>query len=243
MRRPLRAFRSTLSRSRRHADAEGGGLAAGLTWVLFVGGTALSRTGERLRAPWLIYNPLLFGWFHLVGARAAPGLYAALRSAFPDARRIADVGAGSGAVAAEGRRLGLDVVACEHSPIGRMLARAQGVRSRPFDVATASPGLLGGPVDLAYCIEVAEHLPPELGDRLVAFVAALGPRVLFTAATPGQGGQGHVNEQPREYWITRFAGHGMTYRPDETARLRAALDRHLDHGRWIADNAMVFGRD
>jgi hypothetical protein len=89
---------------------------------------------------------------------------------------------------------------------------------------------------------VAEHLPPELGDALVAFLGGLGPRVLFTAAAPGQGGQGHINEQPREYWIDRFAACGMQYLPGETDRIRAALCQHLSHGRWIADNALVFGR-
>jgi SAM-dependent methyltransferase len=228
--------------SRRHADALGRSPRDLLTWALFVTGTGVSRVGQRLGVSWLIYNPLLFGWFHLVSVRTAPGLYAALRTTFPQARRVADVGAGSGAMAAQGRRLGLDVVACEHSPFGRAFARAQGVTSMPFDVGTTSPAVLGGPADLAYCIEVAEHLPAELGDRLVAFLAATAPLVLFTAAHPGQGGQGHVNEQPREYWIDRFATGGMTYLPDQTGRLRAALEQHLHHGPWIAQNAMVFAR-
>jgi SAM-dependent methyltransferase len=226
--------------SRRHADAAGTSPRDVLTWLLFVSGTAVSRVGERLGVSWLTYNPLLFGWFHLVGVRIAPGLYAALLTTFPDARRVADVGAGSGAMAAQGRRLGLDVVACEHSPFGRLLARAQGVRSVPFDVTRDPPARLGPPADLVCCIEVAEHLPAELGDRLVPFLGTLGPVVLFTAATPGQGGQGHVNEQPREYWIERFARSGMTYLPEQTGRVRGALEEHLHHGPWIARNAMVF---
>jgi hypothetical protein len=202
----------------------------------------VSRVGTRSGIGWLTYNPLLFGWFHLVAVRIAPGLYAALRDVFPQARRIADVGAGSGAMAAHGRRLGLDVVACEHSRVGRVFARLQGVRSQPFDVATSDPAILGRPADVAYSIEVAEHVPAELADRLVAFLAAASPVVVFTAAPPGQGGQGHVNEQPRTYWIERFAGHGCAYDAATTERLQTALRQHLRSGAWVAPNAMVFRR-
>lgn len=161
----------------------------------------------------------------------APGLYRALRIVFPEARRFADVGAGSGGMAAHGRRLGLDVVACEDSPFGRLFARAQGVTSVPFDVGTDSPRMLGAEADVAYCIEVAEHMPADLGERLVAFLGGAAPLVMFTAAHPGQGGQGHINEQPREYWIDRFEKRGMTYLPDQTDRLQEALSEHLRHGR------------
>jgi SAM-dependent methyltransferase len=214
-----------------------------LAWLLFLIGTAISRLGERLDVPWLVYNPFLFGWFHLVSVRVAPGLYRALQAAFPDAARFADVGAGSGGMAAYGRRLGLDVVACEYSPIGRLLARIQGVPSMPFDVRADSRRILGAEADLAYCIEVAEHMPAELGERLVTFLGEAAPYVMFTAAPPGQGGQGHINEQPREYWIDRFEKTGMTYLPELTDRLRQDLSEHLRYGLWISENAMVFGRD
>jgi SAM-dependent methyltransferase len=235
-------LRAKVNETRRHAGAQGGTREDTLIWLLFVVGTAISRVGERLGAPWLIYNPVLFGFFHLVGVRVAPGLYRALADELPDARRLADVGAGSGAMAAHGRRLGLDVVACEHSPFGRMFARAQGVASVPFDVRTDSPGILGAAADVAYCIEVAEHLPPELGQKLVAFLCQTAPLVLFTAAHPGQGGQGHINEQSREYWVDQFTEQGMEYLPNRTRRMQQGLSEHLEYGRWIPENVMIFGR-
>jgi SAM-dependent methyltransferase len=238
----MRKLRVMVAETRRHADAQGTSLEDTLAWLLFLAGTAISRLGERLDVPWLVYNPFLFGWFHLVSVRVAPGLYRALLTVFPDARRFADVGAGSGGMAAHGRRLGLDVVACEYSPFGRLFARAQGVRSVPFDVGTDSPRMLGAEVDVAYCIEVAEHMPADLGERLVAFLVGAAPLLMFTAAHPGQGGQGHINEQSREYWIDRFEKRGMTYLPDQTDRLQEALSEQLRHGRWISENAMVFGR-
>lgn len=58
--------------------------------------------------------------------------------------------------------------------------------------------------DLAICLEVAEHLPEESAAPLVAGLAEAGA-VLFSAATPGQPGIGHVNCQPHDYWHDRFA--------------------------------------
>jgi SAM-dependent methyltransferase len=63
--------------------------------------------------------------------------------------------------------------------------------------------------DLAICLEVAEHLPEESAEPLVAGLAKAG-RVLFSAATPGQPGVDHIHCQPHEYWHDLFAQHGMT---------------------------------
>lgn len=63
--------------------------------------------------------------------------------------------------------------------------------------------------ELAICLEVAEHLPEEIGPRLVAALAK-SDAVLFSAATPGQPGVDHVNCKPHDYWHDLFAAHGMT---------------------------------
>src|SRR5271165_2084530 len=78
--------------------------------------------------------------------------------------------------------------------------------------------------DLVVCTEVAEHLEAVHADRLVEVVcgAARGS-IFFTAATPGQGGNDHVNEQPHEYWIQRFEVHGKTLDMVTTLRVRERL--------------------
>jgi SAM-dependent methyltransferase len=63
-------------------------------------------------------------------------------------------------------------------------------------------------MDLAVCLEVAEHLSPERADSFVSELCAAAPTVLFSAAVPGQGGHGHVNEQWPRYWAERFEQHG-----------------------------------
>jgi SAM-dependent methyltransferase len=58
--------------------------------------------------------------------------------------------------------------------------------------------------DLAVCLEVAEHLPESSAPALVRTLTTLAPLILFSAAIPGQGGIGHVNEQWPAYWKSLF---------------------------------------
>jgi SAM-dependent methyltransferase len=63
--------------------------------------------------------------------------------------------------------------------------------------------------DVALCIELAEHLPPESARGLIDFLTTQSTTVLFSAAIPGQGGEGHVNEQRQSYWHGLFAESGF----------------------------------
>jgi SAM-dependent methyltransferase len=71
--------------------------------------------------------------------------------------------------------------------------------SKPFE--------LRGRYDMALCLEVAEHLPPNMAPKLIEQLTAIAPLVLFSAALPGQCGVNHVNEQPPSYWRTLFEQH------------------------------------
>lgn len=64
--------------------------------------------------------------------------------------------------------------------------------------------------DLAMSLEVAEHLPEANAASFVNLLTNSADFVLFSAAVPGQGGKGHVNEQWPDYWAALFAGHGYT---------------------------------
>lgn len=61
---------------------------------------------------------------------------------------------------------------------------------------------------LALCLETAEHLTPAAGDHLVAELCRVADEIVWSAAIPGQGGDGHINEQWPEYWAERFGRHG-----------------------------------
>jgi hypothetical protein len=201
-------------------------------------GTRVSRLGERRGWDWLIYNPLTMWSYHRLGRRDAGPVIAAIQGTFPDAREYVDVGAGSGAFAAEAARRGIRVRALERSRAGRAIASAQRVEAIAFDVQHTAPA--GHEAQLAYCFEVAEHLTPELGDRLVTFLAGVAPVVVFTAAPPGQGGCGHINEQPQSYWEERFRAAGMEPWPSAADDLRRAFAANGVHAHWFGQNVLVF---
>jgi hypothetical protein len=66
--------------------------------------------------------------------------------------------------------------------------------------------------DVALCLELAEHLTPEAGYRLVGKLVRAAPFIIWSAAMPKQGGWRHKNEQWPSYWIAAFAQFG--FEPD-----------------------------
>jgi SAM-dependent methyltransferase len=70
-----------------------------------------------------------------------------------------------------------------------------------------------GRFDICLCIEVAEHLRAKSGPHLVEGLTRLSDTVVFTAATPGQGGTAHINERPASYWRSLFARSGFVESP------------------------------
>jgi len=97
---------------------------------------------------------------------------------------------------------------------------------------------LGREFDLVECLEVAEHLPAARADSLVADLVRHAAVVLFSAATPGQGGENHVNEQPCGYWQSRFAGHDYV----AIDCLRPLLQRWSDIPHWYRYNLVLYVR-
>ena len=95
---------------------------------------------------------------------------------------------------------------------------------------------LGKHFDLALTIEVAEHLPELAADGFVDSLVSASDRVLFSAAIPGQGGIGHINEQPLQYWISKFWS--RKYVPLEPLRPYIASDRSIYP--WLRQNLIMF---
>ena len=210
--------------------------------ALSIRGVRLSNFAERHGQDWLVYNPLLFVHYHRTAERDADEVAGAMTSAFPDAHSFLDVGAGSGAHAAALRRRGKEVFGVEKSAVGRAFARLQGVRTEKLDLASDRRPELPIRPAVAYSFEVAEHLDLELGLQLVRYLAQAAAWVVFSAAQPGQGGEGHRNEQPLEYWSDQFLAAGMTRDEARTNALRRELlDRDVQAW-WLARNCMVFGK-
>jgi hypothetical protein len=67
----------------------------------------------------------------------------------------------------------------------------------------------------------------------------LAPVVLFSAAVPGQGGHGHVNEQWPAYWVERFSSLG--FHCSGALRWRFWRDERVEH--WYAQNLLFAAHD
>lgn len=99
----------------------------------------------------------------------------------------------------------------------------------------ASPPL---PFDLALCIEVAEHLEEKFASALISHLSLCSDVVFFSAAHPGQGGVGHINCQPKEYWETLFAEEGFRRDIQDENYLRTLVCSGYHLG-WLPMNMMV----
>jgi SAM-dependent methyltransferase len=161
-------------------------------------------------------------------------------------RSVLDVGCGSGALLRALSRVapGVRTLGLEHSPEARRRAERSGVKVEPWDATHLGWPREPPPAhfrdwDLVVCLEVAEHLPPWHGRRLVRFLSDCDA-VLFSAAQPGQGGVWHVNEQPLAYWLRRFARHGLHVHPAGEG-LRRELEG-LQLAPWYAANIVLLAR-
>lgn len=101
-------------------------------------------------------------------------------------------------------------------------------------------------VNLTLCLEVGEHLPAEAaGDlaQLCAMSLQPGGHLLFSAATPGQGGSGHINEQPHTYWRTRLVSKGLKFDAERTKHLSARWSEVAPGAWWYGKNVNVFTKE
>lgn len=90
--------------------------------------------------------------------------------------------------------------------------------------------------DLAMSIEVAEHLPESAARSFTKALTNASDYVLFSAATPGQGGLGHINEQYIDYWIDFF----WNKRFVPLDPIRPFVSTHLDIYPWLRQNLILF---
>jgi cyclopropane fatty-acyl-phospholipid synthase-like methyltransferase len=155
--------------------------------------------------------------------------------------RAIDVGCGTGALIATLRDRGVRVTGLEYSERGLARCRERGLEVHRVDLTRGDLPLLERPYDAVISMEVAEHLPGSVADQFVAVLASLGDSIVFTAATPGQGGTSHLNEQPHAYWIEKFASHGFGLDRDTSADWRAAWEG-AGVSWWYSRNVMLFRR-
>lgn len=120
---------------------------------------------------------------------------------------LVDFGCGVGTWLAAAKRHGVERCLGLEGPWVKSQALAEaGLEIRDTDLEW--PISLGETFDLAMSLEVAEHLKPDRAATFVRDLCAASEIVLFSAAAPGDDGDGHQNEQPASYWAGHFIRHG-----------------------------------
>jgi hypothetical protein len=104
----------------------------------------------------------------------------------------------------------------------------------PIDLSMSMP--MNVKVDLAICLEVAEHLPEARSDAIVLSLCTSSDVVLFGAAIPKQGGAHHINEQWQSYWINKFDKLGFV----PSTRIRNAIWNDSRIALWYRQNSLIF---
>jgi hypothetical protein len=87
-------------------------------------------------------------------------------------------------------------------------------------------------------VENCHSLSLSPNERYVAYLCELSDVVIFSAAIPSQGGNGHINEQWQSYWAEIFKTFGMqTY---DLIRPRILDDDSVLY--WYRQNTLIFTR-
>ncbi len=90
--------------------------------------------------------------------------------------------------------------------------------------------------NIATSFEVAEHIPEAKAEIFIDNITQCADIVIFSAATPGQGGEFHVNEQPLQYWKSKFEKRG--YRCFDPLRKKIYQNKSIEP--WYRYNTLVY---
>jgi glycosyltransferase involved in cell wall biosynthesis/SAM-dependent methyltransferase len=99
--------------------------------------------------------------------------------------------------------------------------------------------------DLVICYEVAEHIDPQYCNDIVQSVFNAiepGGHLIWTAARPGQGGVGHINNRPKTFWQEKFIELGLTQSTDLESDIINYCQQGYHMG-WFVNNVLIFKKD
>lgn len=145
-------------------------------------------------------------------------------------RTVIDVGCGTGITLRQFLEMGIAAVGVEASRAAIRASRHPDLIRR-HDLRRSLD--LGRRFELVWCFEVAEHIHPLYVDIFVDNLCRHSDIVTLSAAPPGQGGEGHFNEQPQSYWELKFEKRGYRLHAEWTAQMR-------DVNEFYSENMMVF---
>lgn len=184
-----------------------------------------------------LYDDRFYDWVNQTARASARWLLPLARDAARPAS-VVDVGCGEGAWLDEWRRLGVSDVSGvdgDYVSRARLLIPAENFVAADLSRGFSTPRRF----DLAQSLEVAEHLPPASSEEFVDSMCGLSDVVMFSAAQPGQGGEGHVNERRPSAWAAAFAQRGY----GAYDAIRPALAQQSRVSPWYRYNTILYANE
>jgi SAM-dependent methyltransferase len=159
-------------------------------------------------------------------------------------KNVIDVGCGPGIYLLPFVEVGCKVLGIDACPTGGSVLKSQSFKR----VDLRFPYKPKSRYDIAICFEVAEHMERHWSERLVDTLSDCADIIVFSAATPGQGGTYHINEQPHAFWLDMFKErHGYVVHPCQT-EFRKFLEQFRPQeatgevSGWLLNNSFILMR-
>lgn len=102
-----------------------------------------------------------------------------------------------------------------------------------------------GKYDCVISLETGEHIDPSGSDNFIDNLCNSTEDkgfILFSAAPPGQGGTGHINCQPKSFWLNKFLTRGFV----EDRKMTDLITKNwksLKAPDYICSNLIVLGKN
>lgn len=151
---------------------------------------------------------------------------------------IVDIGCGRGTWLKEAVKLGVkEIIGIDEGPFHPETSVLHQQQYMQADLSIPLSASIRA--DCCFCLEVAEHLPEKHANTLLDTLTGIADMVLFSAAIPGQGGDGHLNEQWPAYWQLKFAERGF----NAYDIIRPVIWNHPEIHFWYQQNIMVYAKE
>jgi len=114
------------------------------------------------------------------------------------------------------------VHAIEPEPMDKKCFENNNCEQFEFDITTQpEPKGILNTYDCIVSIEVLEHIDRKYHDKIFDYFISKKPKtIIFSAATPGQKGNGHIACRTEEDWRSEFLKRGFSFDELQTQQLR-----------------------
>jgi len=150
-------------------------------------------------------------------------------------KSVVDIGCGVGTFLRSFKELGVrDILGLDGPWIKKEMLQIP--KEDFIEKDLSKPFSLDKKYDLAISLEVAEHLTKESAEGFVKSLCSISDFVVFSAATKGQDGHFHCNEQFLDYWADLFAKQGYV----AIDNIRPQIWNNPSVEFWYSQNIILF---